>query len=352
MNSGDQISKALARIGSDTNARDAIISALKKWESEHQVFGEEVRESVTGPIVDALFQGHDEVSRRLSNGLVFSLPYRSKIGREFAMADEPPAVVWEPQTSQMLANLAKDADTVIIGGAYAGDHALLMMAEMAKRGGVCHCFEPNEEQAKALERNATRNGLDNLGLLKMGLWNRSERLVMVGSDSHAHPEVAQNDTKEAFQAISIDDYCREQDIGQLDVIMLDIEGGEFAALEGAEGFLSQPADAAPEIIFEIHRSYVDWSDGILNTDIARLLTGNGYELFAIRDYQGNVLLSDPTIEVIPVERCYLEGPPHGFNIFATKRTDAADRLGLRMCVDVSPKLLFHRDPALHQPIPQ
>jgi hypothetical protein len=51
-----------------------------------------------------------------------------------------------------------------------------------------------------------------------------------------------------------------------------------------------------------------------------------------------------------VDRVYLEGPPHGFNMLATKDRDLVGRLGLRIVENVSPKLLLDKDPALHHPL--
>jgi len=282
--------------------------------------------------------------------LNFTMLYRSKMGREFAMAKGRLDHAWEPQTTRLLRTLAADARTALIGGAYSGDHAVPMMAEMKDTGGKCYCFEPNMEQSTLLRRNADANGFRNYSLSNDGLWSETAELVMVGSDSHAHPEVYAGQDGDRFQAISIDDFCAAQSIEILNIIMLDIEGGEFYALKGAEGFLSAPADAAPEIIFEIHRSYVDWTNGLASTPICSLLLEHGYALYGIRDYQGNVTMNGAPIEVVPIETCYVDGPPHGFNIFASKRPDCVDRLGLQVCENVSPKLLMHRDPALHQPI--
>jgi hypothetical protein len=76
----------------------------------------------------------------------------------------------------------------------------------------------------------------------------------------------------------------------------------------------------------------------------------GYRLFAIRDFHDNVRMSARPIEIIPVDSVYLEGPPHGFNLFATKDTTIVEHLDLRIVRGVSPKLLADRDPALHHPL--
>jgi len=349
---------ALARVGRDPIAKAAFLEALKDWEKRNAVSGEELRETTSGPIVDALFDEADIVTGAVqrpatataSGSFDFSLMYRSKVAREFAMADAPVEHVWEPQTTKLLLALAQRADSALIGGAYAGDHAVMMMHLMRERDGICHCFEPNREQSAMLEKNARAAGLSNYRLSNDGLWSTTAQLVMVGSDSHAHPEVYAGQEGDVFSAVSIDDYCSLNSIAALDIIMLDIEGGEIEALRGATACLSAPEGRAPDIVFEIHRSYVDWSNGLASTPICGLLLDQGYTLYAIRDYQGNVAMPGAPVEVVPIDTCYLEGPPHGFNIFASKHQDCVTRYGLRICNGVSPKLLKHRDPALHQPI--
>ncbi len=132
--------------------------------------------------------------------------------------------------------------------------------------------------------------------------------------------------------------------------MLDLEGGEERALRGARERLALPPGRAPHVIFEVHRSYVDWSSGLERTEPVMSLEAVGYRLFAIRDFHDNVRMSARPIEIIPVDSVYLEGPPHGFNLFATKDMTIVEHLDLRIVRGVSPKLLADRDPALHHPL--
>jgi hypothetical protein len=182
------------------------------------------------------------------------------------------------------------------------------------------------------------------------LWEQDERrLVLVGDDSHAHvAEVAVTET-ESFPSLSINTYARENSISKIDLIMLDIEGAELAALRGAQHFLGLASPDAPKIVFELHGLYTDWSEGLAKTDVCVYLTNLGYQLFAIRDYQGNVGAMDRPIELVPIDTAYIEGPPHGFNMLAIKDGALLSKDWLRVVPDVSPKLLFHRDPRLHQP---
>jgi FkbM family methyltransferase len=346
----DAVAKALAQIAADPARREDFVRALVAVEPRLAERDLDVREEITGPLVDALF-GEDEVlTKRLSSGVVFEFLYRSKIARDFVMSTpEVPDHAWEPMTSKLLVDLARGARQVVVGGAYFGDHAILIARAVQASGGTVHAFEPNDDQRRMLVRNAGLNGLSNIQARPEGLFSdSSHRLKLVGYDSFATAEAA--GAGEGFATVSIADYLASAGVSDLDLIVLDIEGGELAALRGAEPFLKRTAGEAPAIVFEVHRSYVDWTNGLLETDIGRYLTGLGYSLFALRDFNSNVDMSGRAIELIPADSVYLEGPPHGFNMVAVKDPARFDRPGYVMMSGVSPKLLRHRDPALHHPL--
>jgi FkbM family methyltransferase len=346
----DKAQAALARIAQDKDWRRAFIRALLAFEHEVKAPGVDVREELTGPLVDALFDDDQVIRKTLANGVTFEFLYRSKIARDFVMSEpDAPDHAWEPQTSRILVNLAKGARQVVIGGAYFGDHAVLIAREIAPAGGVVHAFEPNDEQRAMLVRNAELNGLSNIRPRPEGLWSDSSTsLKLVGYDSFATAEVA--DSGEGFRTVTIADYLKAAGVDRLDLIVVDIEGAELGALKGAEPFLARPNGEAPNILFEVHRHYVDWSNGLPNTEIVRLLTGHGYEVFALRDFNSNYDLSGRPIELIPADAVHLEGPPHGFNMVAVKDASIFQGPGYRIVRDVSPKLLRHKDPRLHHPV--
>lgn len=349
MKDTEKLASALAEIGRDRKSRESMLEVLKEWESRNEKMGIDLRETVTGPISDSLHSGVGEVSKVLINGIRFILPYRSKIARDFAMGENTPDHVWEPQTTQLLQKLAKTAKQLVVGGAYAGDHAVLVAKTLAENGGQIYCFEPNAEQSAALRKNAKINDITNVSVSNEGLWSIKGWLKLEGSDSHAYPVVADKNDEGAFPTDTIDDYCNRYGINSLDIIMLDIEGGELNALKGAHKQLEQPSGSAPDIIFEIHRLYSDWSHGLDGTEVLSYLHGLGYKTYAIRDYQGNMAMRGAPIELVPTHNAYIQGPSHGFNILASKRNDIVEILEAKIVPDVSPKLLKHRDPELHHP---
>jgi len=334
---------ALEIVGRDEATRARIIAALQEYERTPERRFTTVRDDITGPIVDALHASIAVVRKELRNGMVFEFPYRSKIARDFVMSiPKRPDHVWEPQTTKLLIHLSRTATDVIVGGAYFGDQAILI-ADALRGRGTCHAFEADAHQAAMLERNAALNGLDNVRVNAIALWSDSvSRLRFAGYDALAGMVAADD----GVPAITIDDYAKSSGITHVGLIMLDLEGGELHTLRGAERVLS---DHAPHVVFEIHRSYVDWSAGLQNTEIVQHLASFGYTLFAIRDFQSNYDLSGRPIELVPVETAYLEGPPHGFNVLAVRDTSIIENDLFRITPNVSPKLLLHRDPKLHHP---
>jgi FkbM family methyltransferase len=205
-----------------------------------------------------------------------------------------------------------------------------------------------------LKKNAQSNHLSNIFFNQIGLWNKDNKiLTMKGEDALAEPnEILETSHQESetYGTITIDSYAKSMNIPELNLIFLDIEGGELNVLKGATLFLSLPKESAPHLIFEIHRSFVDWSDGLEKCEIIQFLADHGYILYALRDYQSNVAMGDKNLEFVPIDNIYLQGPPHGFNIFATKKTKWFDDENLIIRSGISPKLLLHRDPKLHAPL--
>lgn len=343
---GSRLRQALQKLGRDKLLRRELMDWLVRAEAR---FAKNlpVRDEVTGPIIDALHQDADQYEKVLSDGTKFEFLYRTKIARDFLLSQPSvPDHVWEPQTTRLLTHLADvSSKDVLIGGAYFGDHAVLLGRRLLGAGRRVHCFEPNDDQRAMLARNAALNSLTNLDIHSLGLWHESStRLRLAGFDSFANA-VPAADEQTGFQTITIDDYM-ERASRALSVLMLDIEGAELHALRGAWRTLEKDR---PAVVFEVHREYVDWSSGLQSTDICRLLIEQGYRLFAVRDFNTNQDMSGRKVELVPAATVYLEGPPHGFNMLAVDADFAIDPDFFSIVEGVSPKLLWHKEPALHHP---
>lgn len=348
----ERVTAALARAGEDPALRSEVFESLRAAQFR-AADPREFRESVRWPLIAALLRNAGVHQVRLSSNVVFEVSPESRIERALLLsAEAQPDHVWEPQTTKLLCKLSEHAKNVIIGGAYIGDHALLIAATLMACGGdgIVHAFEPMEGSYKQLLRNIEINALRNVRPQRLGLWGDSGGFLCVDgpaalASSHV---VAAEGGAETVRSISIDDYVAAEEIETVELIMLDTEGGEEEALRGAQNLLSRPD--APNVVFEIHRSFVDWSEGLPKTSVVRRLTDLGYEVFAIRDFHDNYSMAGKPIEIVPAGSVYLEGPPHGFNMLATRDRGLAARLGLRIVENVSPKLLLEKDPRLHHPL--
>lgn len=342
------LGSALGWIAANPATRDRLIRCLIEIErSTPYREGFDLRGEVTGPIVDRLFAPGEIVARTLANGLTITCRYTSKIARDFVMAHRDlPDHVWEPQTTRLLLHLARGARHVVVGGAYFGDQSTLIAREIAPAGTV-HCFELSPDNAEMLELNARQNDLANVRVSRIVLWSRDTALSLAGSDAYAAPQAVAGGR---YTATTLDAYLDGQGIGGIELLMLDIEGGELDALRGTSRQLAKPPAEAPSLVFEIHAAYVDWSSGLRSTDVIRLVEGFGYSCFCVRDYNSNVSMAGHPIELVSIDDVHLDGPPHGFNVVAVKRRELLESNLFRHCRGVSPKLLFHRDPLLHAPL--
>lgn len=342
--------RALHTLGRDPALRRELMEWLVGVESRFPATTA-VRDEVTGPVIDALHDDADRYEKSLADGTRFEFYYRTKIAREFLLSEpSQPEHVWEPQTTRLLCHLAaRSTGDVLIGGAYFGDHAVVLGRQLLAQGRRVHCFEPNDEQRRMLQHNGALNALTNLEVHDLGLWSASSvTLRLAGFDSFAN-SVPAPDGEEGFPTVCIDDYLAAAG-SHISVLMLDIEGAEYQALTGARRTLESDR---PTVVFEVHRDYVDWTDGLEKTAVCRLLTDHGYSLFALRDLQTNHYMGGTRIELIPAATVYLDGPSHGFNMLAippgmTLEDPTAEPL-FRIVNGVSPKLLVHKDPRIHHP---
>ena len=312
----------------------------------------DARSAVLYPLLDQIFSEGDRLNLTLENGLRLEYLYKSNIAKEILLRErENPSHAWEPMTTRAIELAIRyRPGPVLIGGAYFGDHAMIAAKELQNLGnaGPVICVEPNEEQGQLLLENAAANNLSPLlRLVKSVLWDRGGlRFNLNNEDSHAS---VQPDDSAACLSETIDHILSDQQADRISLLMLDIEGSEEKALAGANSILSLPANQAAVVIVEIHRKYVDWDCGLSKTGIVQLLIRHGYHVYALRDCQSNWEFGLAAPEIIPLDDVYLSGPPHGFNLIASKEEDFFNASDFKRIANVSPKYLRHRDAKLHAP---
>jgi FkbM family methyltransferase len=332
--------------------RDKLLDCLIEIENILQPSNSvNVREDFTGPIVDMLFEDGELLQRTVSDGLMFNFKYSSEISRDVPLAcgcrlDQ----VWEPQTTKSVIALSKGRAGVLIGGAHIGDKSPLCSARACAERHVSllrAVLGQPRTAAQQSEGKRHRKCESESGGTLVVRW-REDRFGR--RDLHASPQLANGSSRENhFVSSAVDSYVTENGIAKFDLLMLDIEGGEYDALQGADKVLSRPAAEAPAVICEIHRHCVDWTNGLRDTPLCKLLIDHGYDVFAIRDYQGNEAVEPAYVELIDIDSAVIDGRLHGFNLLAVKSRARLSPDAFRIVHGVSPKLLKHRDPKSTRP---
>lgn len=327
--------------------RDELIASLVSFEKNAGHPEKNVRDTISGPLCDELFMG-EKFSKTLQNGLKVNFVYNSKIAREFLLSNPViPNHVWEPQTTKLLLHFSNHAKNVIIAGAYFGDQAI-PVANNIKDTGLCHTFEPNKNNSDLIIENAKLNGLQNVLINNLALWNKSgEKLVFEGEDALASTIEATDTTSNVLHTITIDDYVNENKVGNVDLLMIDVEGSEIKVLQGATNMLKEHK---PVVVFETHSLYDDWSNGLENSPSSLLMKSLEYEVFSVREFHQNIDTGDMPVELLPLERTFCETPPHhGFNMLAVPSIDLIKNDLFRIVNDLSPKLILTKGNPLFSP---
>lgn len=343
----DNIEKIKRVFDQNSALQKKFLSALIDFENKSGYPENNVRDSVTGLLCDELFTGR-KFTKKLENGLIINFVYNSKIAREFLLST--PAVpnhVWEPQTTKLLLHFSFGAKNVIIAGAYFGDQAILVANNM-KDFGICHTFEPNKSNSDLIIENAAANGLKNIVINNLALWNKgNEKLVFEGKDALASTVEATGVGKNVLHTITIDDYMKQQRLNDINLLMIDVEGSEIKVLEGAREMIR---NNKPVVVFETHSLYNDWSNGLQNSDSVKLMNELGYELYAVREFHQNINTGTMPVELLPLDRTYYEIPPHhGFNLLAVPDNKLINNELFKVVYDLSPKLLLHKTETLFHP---
>lgn len=147
-----------------------------------------------------------------------------------------------------------------------------------------HCFEPIEETFKILCQKLKK--FENIKINKIALdYKIFDKKTMhtfqnsnLISNFYVETELTKKEKNmniEQVRTSTIDDYCKNNDITEIDILRIDVNGYELNVLKGAKFFLKNK-----KIKF-IHFSFynVNTSDktGCLN-DISKLLESYGYRL--------------------------------------------------------------------------
>jgi FkbM family methyltransferase len=198
---------------------------------------------------------------------------------------------WEEPTTAMFKRVVKEGDVVVDLGANIGYFTLLAARLVGKKGKV-YAFEPEPINYSLLTKNIKLNRYDNVVPEQKAVSNVKGmiKLFLSDKDTGAHT-LRQHHVEREFatkqfgafvevESVVLDDYFKNRE-RSIDVIKMDIEGAEVAALSGMDRILKENQDL--KIFSEFYPSAIR-EFGDLPEEFARkLMDDYHFSLFAI-DY--------------------------------------------------------------------
>lgn len=183
---------------------------------------------------------------------------------------------YEKNEIDFLYNFLKNGDTFIDIGGNIGLFSL-NASKLVGNSGKVYAFEAFSENFRQFNNNVKINDFKNIVLEHLAISNQQKTIEILYNEAHQNVGMAssylQNFTsKEEIKAISLDEYVREKKISKIDLIKIDIEGGEFDAIKGMKNVLE---NYNPKIILEVNTLTLEYSNHT-EQELLDLLNSFGY----------------------------------------------------------------------------
>jgi FkbM family methyltransferase len=238
-----------------------------------------VREGIELDHLVSLFVESDEYRRRVAAGssaedvvdvdlggyVVCVRPSEPDFGRGIAQTAD-----YEPHLRRALGGLLQEGQTFLDIGANVGALAFLAATVVGETGTVL-AVEPYPDNVQLLYAGIVRNGFPNVRVLPFAASDRPGGVVsLTGGTSNAYVVPARTPREyEAFaQTVVLDDEL--DGLSSLDVVKIDVEGHEPAALRGCAGLLRRHR---PTLVTEFNPRCLRDHAGVEPGDYATQLFG-------------------------------------------------------------------------------
>lgn len=192
---------------------------------------------------------------------------------------------FEPECTFLLDKLIKKGDTVFDVGGNFGWYSC-HFAQLVGESGKVHIFEPTNA-IEELKNNVILNGFEArciLNKVALGAKKGTETLFIpqkLGTAFASLREHSYNNSgkthKISVPIEKLDDYILSNKIEKVDLIKMDVEGGEYLVLKGAENVLKQ---YSPIIMLELQESHTKCF-GYSPEELINYLGDLGYHLYEI-----------------------------------------------------------------------
>lgn len=204
----------------------------------------------------------------------------------------------EPWLAELLDAYLEPGMTYFDIGAHIGQFVLMAAKRVGPTGRV-HCFEAAAWTYEQLATNIKLNAHANINASHNAVFDESTTVELhtcvpgkEAFNSIGKPLRPDDETMstEHVQTVVLGDYFRQHGVEKIDLIKIDVEGAEVAALSGARDMLSKPD--APPIICEVNEPALESLDESGGSLIA-LLRELGYGVYRFNPQKMSLTPEDP-----------------------------------------------------------
>ncbi len=145
---------------------------------------------------------------------------------------------FEPVQTRKFIKSVKKGDTVFDIGANVGYYTILASKLIGAKGKV-YALEPDRKNIELLKKNIELNNCLNVEVVPLALG--AENKISYFLSDRANPgesRISEKVTKQLVQVKTLDKLVKEKSIKKIDVIKLDVEGGEVDVLRGAKNLIA------------------------------------------------------------------------------------------------------------------
>jgi FkbM family methyltransferase len=177
----------------------------------------------------------------------------------------------------------QNSTTVIDIGANVGYYSLLASKNIKPQTGVVYAFEPISKTFKRLTENIHLNKINNIQYFNQAISDENSFIqIHVGNDenwgmSSINEHEHLSGVVEKVKSETLDNFCKEHNIANIDLVKIDVEGAEFKVLKGMTAVIEK---FKPEVLIEILDQHLN-KQNVSSTDIFNFFWERGYQAFTI-----------------------------------------------------------------------
>jgi len=194
---------------------------------------------------------------------------------------------WEEFMTQILKKVVKEGDNVLDLGANLGYYTLLTARLVGSKGKV-YAFEPEPRNYKLLTKNIELNGYDNVIATQKAVSDTTGKvkLFLNNRDSGAHTIRTGSDNDEFIEveSVALDEFFKDTKY-PINVIKMDIEGAEMAALAGMKRIIRENENL--KIFIEFYPPAIREAGNSPEEFVNMLLNDYHFSILAMDDYTSN-----------------------------------------------------------------